>query len=757
MGNQNKLDFEGVERLPLQAFAERAYLDYSMYVILDRALPHVADGLKPVQRRIIYAMSELGLAAGSKHKKSARTVGDVIGKFHPHGDGACYEAMVHMAQDFAYRYPLIDGQGNWGSADDPKSFAAMRYTEARLRPYASVLLDELEQGTVDWVPNFDGTLREPVLLPARLPNLLLNGASGIAVGMSTDVPPHNLREIAAGLLRLIDDPELSLRQLMRSIKGPDLPTGGEIVSSREEIIGVYAKGNGTLRVRATYEVEDGNHIVINSLPYQASGAKILEQIAMQMRAKKLPMVDDLRDESDEEDPTRLVIGLRSNRVDIGALMLHLFATTDLERTLRVNLNVIGTDGKPAVRDLRTLLLDWLGFRLETVAKRLRFRLEKVEERLHILDGLLIAYLDIDEVIRIIRHEDEPKPALMSRFGLSEVQAEAILNLRLRYLARLEEMKIRGEQQELAEERQRLADILASPARLRALVRGEIEQLAREFGDERRTMLVERDAAQAMAEEELVAAEPVTVVLSRHGWVRGAKGHDIDPATLSFKTGDAFLCAARGRSTQTAVFLDSTGRAYSLPAHSLPSARGQGEPLSGRFNPPDGASFRGVMIGEPDACWLVASSAGYGFFVRLGEIHGRNRAGKAALRLKPGWEVIIPAACPPGDFPADARVAAVGSEGHLLVFAADSLPELPRGQGNRILGIPAARLKSGAERLVAVAVLGPADELLVHSGQRLMTIKKADLAHYAGERGQRGLLLPRGWRNVEGLGVSRREP
>ncbi len=753
MTKQSTLDFEGIERLPLREFAERAYLDYSMYVILDRALPHIADGLKPVQRRIVYAMSELGLAAGAKHKKSARTVGDVIGKFHPHGDSACYEAMVHMAQDFAYRYPIIDGQGNWGSADDPKSFAAMRYTEARLRPYASVLLAELEQGTVEWVPNFDGTLREPALLPARLPNLLLNGATGIAVGMSTDIPPHNLREVAAGLVRLIDDPDLSVRQLLRTIKGPDFPTGGEIVSGRDEIAGIYTRGTGTLRVRATWSVDDGN-IVIDSLPYQASGARVLEQIAAQMRAKKLPMVEDLRDESDEDEPTRLVITVRSSRVDIDALMLHLFATTDLEKTLRVNLNVIGTDGRPAVRDLRALLLDWLEYRLETVRKRLRFRLEKVEERLHILDGLLIAYLNVDEVIRIIRREDEPKPVLMRKFRLSDAQAEAILNLRLRHLAKLEEMKIRAEQAELAAEREQLDRILRSPAKLRALVREEIEQLAGEFGDDRRTVLVERAAAQAMAEEDLVPAEPVTVVLSERGWVRAAKGHDIDPGTLSFKTGDGFLCAARGRSTQLAVFLDSTGRAYSLPAHSLPSARGQGEPLSGRFNPPDGASFRGAMIGEPAQRWLVASSAGYGFFVQLGELHSRNRAGKAALKLKPGWDVVVPAAAPPGEFPGTARVAAVSSAGHLLVFPAADLPELPRGKGNRILGIPAAKLKAGAERLVGVAVLGPDDDLRVRSGARTMTLTPGDLKHYAGERGHRGLVLPRGWRTVEAIEAAR---
>lgn len=751
MSRQDILDFEGIEQLPLRQYAERAYLDYSMYVILDRALPHIADGLKPVQRRIVYAMSELGLAAGAKHKKSARTVGDVIGKFHPHGDTACYEAMVHMAQEFSYRYPLIDGQGNWGSADDPRSFAAMRYTESRLRPYAAVLLDELEQGTVEWVPNFDGTLREPALLPAQLPNLLLNGASGIAVGMSTDVPPHNLREVAAALVRLIDAPDTTARQLARTIKGPDFPTGGEIVSSREEIAAIYASGTGTLRVRATYTVEDES-IVIGSLPYQASGARILEQIAAQMRARKLPMVEDLRDESDEKEPTRLVIVMRSARVDAGQLMLHLFATTDLERTQRVNLNVIGTDGKPAVRNLQALLADWLGFRIETVRRRLGFRLERVSERLHVLDGLLIAYLNIDEVIRIIRREDEPRPVLMKKFRLTEVQAEAILNLRLRHLAKLEEMKIRGEQDELAAERDQLEKLLGSPARLRALVRTEIEALAGKFGDERRTRLVERAAAQALAEEELVTAEPVTVVLSERGWVRAAKGHDIDPAALSYKTGDGFLCAAHGRSTQLAVFLDSTGRAYSLPAHSLPSARGQGEPLSGRLNPPDGASFRGAMIGEPEATWLVASSAGYGFFVRLGELHSRNRAGKAALRLKPGWDVVVPAPWPAAGAPAGVRVAAVSSAGYLLVFPAADLPELARGKGNRILGIPPGKLKAGDERLVAVAVLGERDDLRVRCGERRMTLKAGDLGHYAGDRGRRGLLLPRGWRNVEALDV-----
>jgi topoisomerase-4 subunit A len=749
MTKQSTFDFEGVEQVALKDFAERAYLDYSMYVILDRALPHIADGLKPVQRRIIYAMSELGLSAGAKPKKSARTVGDVIGKFHPHGDSACYEAMVHMAQDFSYRYPIIDGQGNWGSADDPKSFAAMRYTESRLTAYAGVLLEELGQGTVEWGPNFDGTLTEPLLLPARLPNLLLNGASGIAVGMSTDVPPHNLREVAAALVRLLDEPDTSVRQLLRTIKGPDFPTGGELISTRDELAQVYTRGNGTLRVRATWEPEDEN-IVITSLPHQVSGSRVLEQIAAQMRAKKLPMVDDLRDESDEENPTRLVISLRSSRVEAEPLMLHLFATTDLEKTLRVNLNVIGTDGRPAVRDLRALLRGWLEFRTDTVKRRLRYRLQQVQERLHILDGLLIAYLNIDEVIRIIRREDEPKPVLMKKFKLTDTQAEAILNLRLRHLAKLEEMKIRGEQKELTEERDRLEKILRSAARLKSLIKDEINALAEQFGDGRRTVLIERPSAQAMAETELIASEPVTVILSQRGWVRAAKGHDIDPATLAFRTGDAFLAAARGRSNQLAVFLDSTGRAYTLPAHTLPSAKGHGEPLSGRLNPPDGASFRGTLIGEPDMRWLVASSAGYGFFVQLGELHSRNRAGKSCLRLKPGWEVVIPTPFRGPDFPGDALIAAVSSAGHLLVFPAAELPELPRGKGNKILGIPSGKVKAGEERLSAMAVLRPREALLVRSGQRQMTLKTADLEHFLGERGRRGMVLPRGWRNVEGL-------
>jgi len=745
---QNELNFEGVERLPLRSFTERAYLEYSMYVILDRALPHVGDGLKPVQRRIIYAMSELGLAATAKHKKSARTVGDVIGKFHPHGDSACYEALVLMAQPFSYRYPVVDGQGNFGSPDDPKSFAAMRYTESKLTRYAEVLLSEVGEGTVDWVPNFDGTLDEPALLPARLPNVLLNGATGIAVGMATDIPPHNLREVAAACVRLLDEPKATLEQLLEHVQGPDFPTGAEIVSPREDLRRIYESGNGTFRARARYEIEDGE-IVVTELPYQVSGSKVLEQIAAQMRAKKLPMIEDLRDESDHEHPTRLIITPRSNRVDSAQVMDHLFATTDFERSYRVNLNVIGRDGRPRVLGLKALLEEWLAFRVDTVHRRLSHRLQKVEARLHILDGLLVAYLNLDEVIRIVRYEDEPKAALMKRFELSEAQAEAILETKLRHLARLEEMKIRGEQEKLAAERDELTKLLGSKARLRRKVRDEIIADAETFGDERRSRLVARAAAQAIAETELVASEPVTIVLSRSGWVRAAKGHDIDPRALSYKTGDEFRAAAKGRSTQLAVFLDSTGRAYSLPAHTLPSARGQGEPLSGRLDPPDGATFPGVLIGEPDDRWVLASGAGYGFVVHLAELHGRNRAGKAVLKVPDGSAVIEP--CP---VPAAGQVllAAVNSDGRLLAFPVEELPELPRGKGNKIFGIPARKAASGEESLLAVAAVAPGQTLRVLCGERRMGIAYRELVDYRGERGQRGAVLPRGWRKVDGLEV-----
>jgi topoisomerase-4 subunit A len=651
-----------------------------------------------------------------------------------------------MAQPFSYRYPIVDGQGNFGSSDEPKSFAAMRYTESRLTRYAEVLLSELGEGTADWVPNFDGTLEEPSLLPARLPNVLLNGATGIAVGMATDIPPHNLREVAAACVRLLDDPQVTVAQLLEHVQGPDFPTGAEIISSREDLARIYETGNGTFRARGRYEIEDGE-IIVTELPHQVSGAKLLEQIAAQMRAKKLPMVEDLRDESDHEHPTRLVITPRSNRVDVEQVMAHIFATTDLERSYRVNLNVIARDGRPRVMGLKELLEEWLAFRVDTVTRRLTHRRDKLNARLHILDGLLVAYLNLDEVIRIVRYEDEPKAALIARFELSELQAEAILETKLRHLAKLEEMKIRGEQEKLAAERDEIDRILKSRTRLRKLVRDEIVADAERYGDDRRSKLVQRAAAQAIAETELVVSEPVTVVLSRSGWVRAAKGHDIDPRSLSYKTGDEFRAVARGRSTQQAVFLDSTGRAYSLPAHALPSARGQGEPLSGRLDPPDGATFPGVLIGDPEERWVLASSAGYGFVVKLEDLHSRNRAGKAVLKVPEGSSVIAPVPVPAVD---GALVAAVNSDGRLLTFPVSDLPELPRGKGNKIFGISSKKAASGEESLTAVAVVAPGQSLRILCGERHMGLSFRELGDYRGERGQRGAVLPRGWRKVDGL-------
>lgn len=746
MADNLTLEFIDYEKQPLTQFTEKAYLDYSMSVILDRALPHIGDGMKPVQRRIVYAMSELGLNAGAKPKKSARTVGDVLGKFHPHGDAACYEAMVLMAQPFAYRYPLVDGHGNWGSIDDPKSFAAMRYTESRLTPYAAVLLSELAQGTVDWQPNFDGTLDEPALLPARLPNLLLNGVTGIAVGMATDIPPHNLDEVARACIHLLENPKAGVGELCAHIRGPDYPTGGEIITPAEELEAMYESGTGSVRVRAVYERENGD-ILITALPYQVSGGKVLEQIAAQMRAKKLPMVEDLRDESDHENPIRLVIVPRSKRVDVEALMAHLFATTDLERSYRVNMNVIGADGRPRVKNLRDFLAEWLAFRLQTVTRRLQHRLGKVEKRLHILDGLLIAFLNIDEVIAIIRNEDKPKAELMRRFKLSSEQAEAVLELKLRHLAKLEEMKIRGEQAELAAERDTLVKTLGSKARLRRLVRSELERDAKEFGDARRSRLVERAPAQALDATEMLPSEPVTVVLSRRGWVRAAKGHEVDAAALNYKAGDAFLAAAEGRSNQQAVFLDSTGRGYTLIAHSLPSARGQGEPLSGRLNPSAGASFTGAMLGEPDDHWVVASDAGYGFVLKLSDAYSRNRAGKAILSVPKGAGVLAPV---PLTDPETDRLAVLDNAGRLLVFPITELPELARGKGNKLMAIPAKKVAQREEYLVAVFAVPIDETLVVLSGQRHVSLKPADLDAYAGERGRRGLKLPRGFRSVDGL-------
>jgi topoisomerase IV subunit A len=739
-----ELNFEGVERQPLSTFTEKAYLDYSMYVILDRALPALGDGLKPVQRRIVYAMSELGLSAVAKHKKSARTVGDVLGKFHPHGDTACYEAMVLMAQPFAYRYPLIDGQGNWGSQDDPKSFAAMRYTEAKLTRYAELLLGELSDGTVDWTANFDGTLEEPVVLPARLPNLLLNGTSGIAVGMATDIPPHNLREVAAAAIQLLEDPEVTLAALMKHVKGPDLPTGAEIISPRTDLKEFYDKGVGGFKARATWEIEEGN-AVITSFPYQVSPSRVLQQIDEQWRAKKLPMIESYNDESDHENPTRLVIVPRSNRVDLVELMNHLFVTTDLERNYRVNLNIIALDGRPRVMNLKEILGEWLEFRTTTVTRRLQHRLQKVARRLHILEGLLIAFLNLDEVIRIIRREDEPKPVLMKRFKLSDEQTEEILNTRLRHLAKLEEMKIREEQKTLSAEAAEIEALLKSKAKLKKLIAAEIRADAEKYGDERRTRIIEREAAQAIDETSLIPNEPVTVVLSTGGWVRSAKGHDVEAGALSYKSGDAFQALARGRSLQPAVFIDSTGRTYTLPAHSLPGARGYGEPLSGRLDPPDGAKFAGVMIGEPEDLWLLGSDAGYGFTARLKDLVSDRRAGKTVLNVPENAQVLAPAPVPS----ADSLVAVVSSEGKLLAFPVAEVPEMPRGKGNKLYDIPAKKAAARSELMTAVAVVPPQASLTLWSGGQKKILDWQDLQAYLGQRAQRGAVLRRGWpRRIE---------
>jgi topoisomerase-4 subunit A len=744
MSRELELDLEGIEQMPLKEFSEKAYLDYSMYVILDRALPHIGDGLKPVQRRIVYAMSELGLSAAAKFKKSARTVGDVLGKFHPHGDSACYEAMVLMAQEFSYRYPLIDGQGNWGSADDPKSFAAMRYTEARLTAYSQTLLSELGQGTVEWQPNFDGTLQEPVVLPARLPNLLLNGSSGIAVGMATDIPPHNLREVAAACIHLLEKPRASHEDICKYVKGPDFPSAAEIITPQSELQQIYQDGNGSFRLRARYEVERGD-IVITALPHQVSGARVLEQIAQQMTAKKLPMVEDLRDESDHENPTRLVIVPRSNRVDKKQLMSHLFATTDLERSYRVNLNVIGLDGRPQVKDLRKLLKEWLNFRYETVERRLKHRLNKVKDRLHLLDGLLIALLNIDEVIKIIRTEDNPKQKLRSRFKLSEIQADYVLDTKLRQLARLEEMKIKEEQKELQKERDQLEKTLGSKQRMKTMIRKEIKADAEEYGDKRRSPIVERPVAEAMNENDLLPSEPVTVILSEKGWVRSAKGHEIDPMELNYKAGDGFLDVAHLRSSQQVVFLDSKGRSYSLPAHTMPSARGHGEPLTGRLSPAGDAVFKAALGGDPEQWYLVASDAGYGFVVQLQDLYTKNKKGKALLTLPKGAQVLRAARVT--DLKSD-RVVAITNIGRMLLFPLSQLPVMSRGKGNKIIGIPGKLVVAREEFVVAIASVPAKGKLTAYSGKRHITLKPSDLDYYQGERGRRGNKLPRGFQRVD---------
>ncbi|MGI0153994.1 MULTISPECIES: DNA topoisomerase IV subunit A [Idiomarina] len=742
------MSMDTAEQIPLRKFTEDAYLNYSMYVIMDRALPHIGDGLKPVQRRIIYAMSELGLSALAKYKKSARTVGDVLGKFHPHGDSACYEAMVLMAQPFSYRYPLVDGQGNWGSPDDPKSFAAMRYTEARLSRFSEVLLSELGQGTTDWTPNFDGTMKEPLMLPARLPHILLNGVTGIAVGMATDIPPHNAREVAHACALLLEKPSASLADVMEHMRGPDYPTDAEVITPHDDIVKMYESGRGTIRMRAKFHLEDGE-VVVTALPHQASGAKILEQIAGQMQAKKLPMVSDLRDESDHENPTRLVIVPRSNRIDIEQMMQHLFATTDLEKNYRVNLNMLGLDGRPQVKPILSVLKEWLEFRQITVTRRLNYRLDKVLARLHILEGLLIAYLNIDEVIAIIRYEDEPKAELMRRFALSDTQAEAILELKLRHLAKLEETKLTAEQNELEQERDHLQLLLSSDRRLKTLIRKEILADAEKYGDDRRSPLVERQEAKALSEKDLTPAEAVTVVLSKKGWVRAAKGHDVDGASLTYKAGDEFLASAQGKSNQQVVFIDSSGRSFACEAHLLPSARTQGEPLTGRFSLVAGETVDQVLMAADEQRYLLASDAGYGFVCKFGDLVGRNKNGKAVLNLPTGAKILKPVLVQ--DVASD-LLAVVSNEGRMLLFPIKDLPELAKGKGNKMISIPALRAQSREEYVVATAVV-PADAAItLTAGKRKLTLKPADLEHYRGERGRRGNKLPRGLQRVDAISV-----
>jgi len=747
---------QDIETLPLRAYTERAYLDYSMYVINDRALPHVADGLKPVQRRIVYAMSELGLNNQAKFVKSARTVGDVLGKFHPHGDSACYEAMVLMAQPFSFRYPLVEGQGNWGAPDDPKSFAAMRYTEAKLSRYAELLLAETRQGTVDFTPNFDGTMDEPSLLPARLPFVLLNGSTGIAVGMATDIPPHNMNEVISACIHLLDKPRAGVRDLMIHIKAPDFPSEATIITPEADIREMYESGRGSVRARAIYRLESGE-VVITALPHQTSPAKVLEQIAHQMHAKKLPMLTDLRDESDHENPTRLVLVPRSNRVDVDRMMSHLFSTTDLERSYRINLNVIGLDQRPQVKSLVGLLKEWLEYRQETVRRRLNFRLEKINDRLHILDGLLVAYLNIDEVIRMIREEDDPKAALMKAFKLSDVQASAILDIRLRQLAKLEEQKLEGEKGELEVEKVGIEKILRSKARMKTLIKKELLADAETYGDQRRSPLRMAAEASAYSEEDLVGNEPITVVLSEKGWVRSAKGHEVNPLELNYRGGDGYGHSAKGRTNEILVFLDSSGRSYSIAPHTLPSSRGQGEPLTGRLKPPAGARFVGMAMGPGENQVLVASSAGYGFITRLVDLVTKNKAGKATLSVPGNGTSLPPAALGSEDLRGiDLKVATVTNQGRMLVFPLGDVPELARGKGNKLINIPTPAFKSGEEEMVAVQIITPHDELLVLAGQRHLRMKPKDLEHYTGERGRRGRKLPRGFQKVDSLAVDRSE-
>lgn len=735
------LAHHATENRSVAEFTEQAYLNYAMYVIMDRALPHISDGLKPVQRRIVYAMSELGLKSTGKPKKSARTVGDVLGKYHPHGDSACYEAMVLMAQPFSYRYPLVEGQGNWGSPDDPKSFAAMRYTEAKLSAYSELLLSELGQGTVDWQDNFDGSLKEPINLPARVPNILLNGTTGIAVGMATDIPPHNLREVVKGTIALIRNPELSEQKLAEFIPGPDLPTKAEIITPKDELLKIQSTGRGSYRVRAVYSV-DKNEIIITELPYQVSGSKVITQIADQMQAKKLPLVSDVRDESDHRNPTRLVIVLRSNRVDAAAVMSHLFATTDLESSYRVNLNMIGADGRPQVKSIRRILLEWIDIRKAMVTRRLQYHLNKIEKRLHILAGLLIAYLDIDTVIKIIREEDQPKPVLMQHFNIDEIQAEAILELKLRHLAKLEEMEIRREQDELAARAAIIREQLENPESLKTLIINELKEDAKKFGDDRRAPIVEREEAVQIKEHDLIPAETVTVVLSEAGWIRAAKG-EVDAENLNYRAGDQYQSHAVGKTNQRVYVLDETGRSYALAINALPSARGLGEPLSSKLSPANGVSFIQVLIGDDDSELLAVSSAGYGFKTQAKHLDTSAKAGKAFLSL-PEKATALPLL----SLQASTHVAILSSAGRLLIIDLSELPTLNKGKGNKLIQL------EDKEQILSMTLLNLNEIIQVDAGQQHLKIKGDDLQKYIGKRASKGQLLPRGYQKANRLLIQR---
>ncbi len=738
-------DQEQINSISLKKYAEESYLNYAMYVILDRALPNIGDGLKPVQRRILYAMSELGLDAGSKYKKSARTVGDVIGKFHPHGDGAAYEAMVLMAQNFSFKYPLVDGQGNWGSQDDPKSFAAMRYTESKLTKFANLLISELKSGTVDWQPNFDGSLLEPVIFPSKLPSILLNGTSGIAVGMATDIPSHNINEVIDATVFLLENPKSGLGDLLKIIKGPDFSNNAPIVVSNEELEEIYSSGRGGFKAQAQW-AQEKNQIIINALPYQASGSKILEQIADQMMKKKIPMIVDLSDEGDHKEPVRLVITLKSNRVNAEDVMNHLFASTDLQKSYRVNMNLISLNGGPKVFSLVELIKEWLVFRKDTVIRKLEHRLDQVNDRLHILEGLLIVYLDLDKVIKIIRESDEPKKDIIKAFKLSEIQANAILEIRLRQLAKLEQAKLEQERDVLVTEQSEIEKVLKSKTRLKTLIKNELIEIKEDFGEERKSPIKENTAAKVFSEEETIVTEPITIVLSAAGWIRSAKGHDIDPSSLSYRGEDSLQDFSRGKSNQIAVFLDSNGKAYSLPSHSLPSARGMGDPISGRVSADSGIKFISTLIGNDEDKYMIMNTAGYGYISEFKNMVSNKKSGRAFMKIPNDAELLRAIHVREDHL----YIAAVSNIGRLLIFKIDELPVLGKGKGNKIINIPTAKFVAKEELMSHAQLISPTSSLRIESGKRFLTLKLKDLENYISSRAKRGNMLPQGYRKVDNM-------